>query len=236
MLVDALQTRVTVHENINNTGSQVIVACRSLDSDLLMLLLRDTLAANKNLTIILMSATADSQLFARYFRSALVAADPVATKAAQRRQRPQAPVLPPPPPAPSQPLPSQARANGSSHNGEAAQMAKASPIDADALEDWEVQAEAVVAQPTAVSSGRSRSEHNGTSATGAQAHKNMAQPAAGPTKSQDDAEHSSVMASAAANGVDSGLGVDVAVVDIPGFTYPVRELSLEDVLAATGAI
>ena len=44
---------------------------RSLDSDLLLLLLRDTLAANPQLRLVLMSATADSRLFVHYLDAAL---------------------------------------------------------------------------------------------------------------------------------------------------------------------
>lgn len=44
---------------------------RSLDSDLLMLLLRDTLADNPHLRLVLMSATANAAEFARYFDAAL---------------------------------------------------------------------------------------------------------------------------------------------------------------------
>lgn len=40
---------------------------RSLESDLLMLLLRDVLQENKQLKLVLMSATAESGLFASYF-------------------------------------------------------------------------------------------------------------------------------------------------------------------------
>jgi ATP-dependent RNA helicase DHX57 len=40
---------------------------RSLESDLLILLLRDVLQENKQLKLVLMSATADSGLFATYF-------------------------------------------------------------------------------------------------------------------------------------------------------------------------
>ena len=47
---------------------------RSLESDLLLLLLRDTLALNPQLRIVLMSATADPEEFVRYFEGALKAA------------------------------------------------------------------------------------------------------------------------------------------------------------------
>lgn len=49
---------------------------RSLESDLLMLLLRDTLASNPELRLVLMSATADPGLFARYFDIALASCAP----------------------------------------------------------------------------------------------------------------------------------------------------------------
>ncbi|KAK9809193.1 hypothetical protein WJX72_011126 [[Myrmecia] bisecta] len=47
---------------------------RSVDSDLLLMLLRDLLARNtgRQLRVVLMSATADAQLFAQYFRAALL--------------------------------------------------------------------------------------------------------------------------------------------------------------------
>ena len=41
---------------------------RSLDTDLLLLLLRDLLAKGSPLKVILMSATADADAFAAYFR------------------------------------------------------------------------------------------------------------------------------------------------------------------------
>lgn len=44
---------------------------RSLDSDLLLLLLRDVLQKNVNLRLVLMSATADADLFASYFDETL---------------------------------------------------------------------------------------------------------------------------------------------------------------------
>lgn len=46
---------------------------RSVDSDLLLLLLRDLLASGRapGLRLVLMSATADADAFARYFDSAL---------------------------------------------------------------------------------------------------------------------------------------------------------------------
>lgn len=44
---------------------------RSLDSDLLLLLLRDVMQKNINLRLVLMSATADADLFARYFDKTL---------------------------------------------------------------------------------------------------------------------------------------------------------------------
>jgi ATP-dependent RNA helicase DHX57 len=46
---------------------------RSVDSDLLLLLLRDLLASGgaPRLRLVLMSATADAEAFARYFDSAL---------------------------------------------------------------------------------------------------------------------------------------------------------------------
>ena len=47
---------------------------RSLDSDLLMLLLRDTLTTNLALRVVLMSATADSRLFADYLDATLAVA------------------------------------------------------------------------------------------------------------------------------------------------------------------
>jgi ATP-dependent RNA helicase DHX57 len=49
---------------------------RSLDSDLLMLLLRDTLVSNTELRLVLMSATADPGLFVRYFDTALASCAP----------------------------------------------------------------------------------------------------------------------------------------------------------------
>ena len=48
---------------------------RSLDSDLLLLLLRDVLAKHPTLRVVLMSATADAQLFASYFDEALRGAE-----------------------------------------------------------------------------------------------------------------------------------------------------------------
>jgi len=44
---------------------------RSVDSDMLLLLLRDLVASGRapHLRIVLMSATADAELFARYFTS-----------------------------------------------------------------------------------------------------------------------------------------------------------------------
>jgi len=46
---------------------------RSVDSDLLLLLLRDLLASGRvpHLRLVLMSATADAEAFARYFETAL---------------------------------------------------------------------------------------------------------------------------------------------------------------------
>lgn len=44
---------------------------RSLDSDLLLLMLCDVLRVHPRLRVVLMSATADAQLFAGYFDSAL---------------------------------------------------------------------------------------------------------------------------------------------------------------------
>jgi ATP-dependent RNA helicase DHX57 len=44
---------------------------RSLDSDLLLLLLRDVLMNNSELRVILMSATANAELFRDYFNSIL---------------------------------------------------------------------------------------------------------------------------------------------------------------------
>eukprot|EP00892_Ulva_mutabilis_P005050 jgi/Ulvmu1/2917/UM148_0001.1 len=44
---------------------------RSLDSDLLLLMLRDMLRDNSRLRLVLMSATADADLFARYFEGAI---------------------------------------------------------------------------------------------------------------------------------------------------------------------
>ena len=48
---------------------------RSVDSDMLLLLLRDLLASDRapGLRVVLMSATADADLFARYFASASAA-------------------------------------------------------------------------------------------------------------------------------------------------------------------
>ena len=40
---------------------------RSLDSDYLLIVLRDALKANPNLKVVLMSATLDAELFSRYF-------------------------------------------------------------------------------------------------------------------------------------------------------------------------
>ena len=40
---------------------------RSLDSDFLLIVLREALAANPNLRVVLMSATLDASLFSRYF-------------------------------------------------------------------------------------------------------------------------------------------------------------------------
>ncbi len=50
---------------------------RSVDSDMLLLLLRDLLASDRapGLRIVLMSATADADLFARYFASASASAE-----------------------------------------------------------------------------------------------------------------------------------------------------------------
>lgn len=48
---------------------------RSLDSDLLLLMLRDVLRNNPRLRLVLMSATADADLFAGYFQKALPVAD-----------------------------------------------------------------------------------------------------------------------------------------------------------------
>ena len=47
---------------------------RSADSDLLLLLLRDLLAAGTALRVVLMSATAEAGLFQRYFDGSLCAA------------------------------------------------------------------------------------------------------------------------------------------------------------------
>lgn len=52
---------------------------RSLDSDLLLLLLRDVMHKNVNLRLVLMSATADADLFAHYFAEVLPQANGIAS-------------------------------------------------------------------------------------------------------------------------------------------------------------
>jgi ATP-dependent RNA helicase DHX57 len=68
-----LLRRLTSDRELADVSHVVIdeVHERSLDSDLLMLLLREVLETNKRIKLVLMSATADAELFATYFEKAL---------------------------------------------------------------------------------------------------------------------------------------------------------------------
>jgi HrpA-like RNA helicase len=68
-----LLRRLVAEPELTNVSHVIIdeVHERSLESDLLMLLLRDALERISSLRIVLMSATADTGTFARYFERAL---------------------------------------------------------------------------------------------------------------------------------------------------------------------
>ena len=70
-----LLRRLTSDRNLSDVTHVIVdeVHERSLDSDLLLLLLRDLMLTNHNLRLVLMSATADADLFASYFDKALPA-------------------------------------------------------------------------------------------------------------------------------------------------------------------
>ncbi|KAM3567276.1 hypothetical protein VYU27_010575, partial [Nannochloropsis oceanica] len=71
---------------------------RSLESDFLLIILRDVLPSRPDLKVILMSATMNSHMFASYFTSSSYHQD-LRTAGAHLPARP--PSLPPPPPPPS---------------------------------------------------------------------------------------------------------------------------------------
>jgi hypothetical protein len=151
-----------------------------------MLLLRDTLAASCTLRVVLMSATADPGLFARYFDAALAAAD----------------------------LPAD------------------SPVDVD------------VDHGAGGGTGAAASDGGGANgkANGAAANKQHEVVDSWDAEEMPDdivqpfarVNEEAVLRDKASNGSSSSTRVEV--VEIPGFTYPVRELSLEDVVAAAGAL
>ncbi|KAJ3393668.1 ATP-dependent RNA helicase dhx29 [Entophlyctis sp. JEL0112] len=69
VVVDEVSARDCIHSDLPLTKSDFQVHERSLDSDFLLLLLRRLLSFRTEIKLVLMSATADADKFARYFES-----------------------------------------------------------------------------------------------------------------------------------------------------------------------